>query len=135
MCSVEMTVRPCFWATESCTWRMTSNAVVLSRPVVGSSNRTTRGCAMSPRATATRFFSPPEMPRTVSEPMRTCAHLVRPSRSMISSAICSWPSAWRSRADVATISRTVSVEMQLNWFSRETSVMRWRHLGDARLPS
>mmetsp|Transcript_9113 Transcript_9113/g.28923 ORF Transcript_9113/g.28923 Transcript_9113/m.28923 type:complete len:294 (-) Transcript_9113:192-1073(-) len=121
VCSVATTVVPCSLATASRTWRMTSSAVVLSSPVVGSSSKTILGLDTRPSAIATRFFSPPEIPRTVSEPTRTSAHFDSPSSRNVS--LTKAPdSASRSSALTLTTSRTVSAETQLRWLSLETSV-------------
>ena len=88
----------------------------------------------------TRFFSPPDTPRTVLEPSRTCAHFCRPSIAITSStrAACSAGPASpprRSRAMHMSTSRTVSVEMQSKCSSFETSVTTWRRLVFAGVPS
>ena len=48
-------------------------ALVLSSPVVGSSRKRMRGRCSSSLATPTLFFSPPEMPRVYSSPMKLSA--------------------------------------------------------------
>mmetsp|Transcript_8087 Transcript_8087/g.27780 ORF Transcript_8087/g.27780 Transcript_8087/m.27780 type:complete len:107 (+) Transcript_8087:1239-1559(+) len=59
-------------------------AFVLSRPVVGSSRNKMRGLCRSSLATLTRFFSPPEMPRVYSSPMKLSTTFIKPSCSTMS---------------------------------------------------
>mmetsp|Transcript_17604 Transcript_17604/g.36015 ORF Transcript_17604/g.36015 Transcript_17604/m.36015 type:complete len:120 (+) Transcript_17604:2644-3003(+) len=54
-------------------------ALVLSRPVVGSSKNKIRGLCSSSLATLTRFFSPPEIPRVYSSPMKLRTTFISPS--------------------------------------------------------
>ena len=53
---------------------ITSSAVKLSSPVVGSSMAMSGGDVTSSMPTLTRFFSPPLMPRTRGPPITVSAH-------------------------------------------------------------
>lgn len=50
-------------------WRLTSSAVVLSSPDVGSSTKSTEGFVSNSNATLTLFLCPPDMPRFSSFPV------------------------------------------------------------------
>mmetsp|Transcript_2044 Transcript_2044/g.4349 ORF Transcript_2044/g.4349 Transcript_2044/m.4349 type:complete len:145 (-) Transcript_2044:366-800(-) len=131
MWSATTTVRRMREATDFSTWLSTSIAMAESRPVVGSSRSTILGLAIKPRPMPTRFFSPPEIPRTVSDPRRTSRHLVSPSiiiSSSTRSARCSSEvlPPRRKRAMYISVSRTVKFEMQLKRSSRVINDTRWR---------
>mmetsp|Transcript_15683 Transcript_15683/g.21098 ORF Transcript_15683/g.21098 Transcript_15683/m.21098 type:complete len:99 (-) Transcript_15683:211-507(-) len=98
---------------------MTSNEIAESRPVVGSSRITILGLDTRPRPRPTRFFSPPEMPRTVSDPSLTSRHLSSPSMEISSSTRDSLSATVvvpprRRRAMYIKVSETVRFDMQLN---------------------
>ncbi|CAA6668974.1 unnamed protein product [Spirodela intermedia] len=59
---------------------------------------------------ARRFFSPPLIPRRCQLPMGRSAHSTRPiSSSVLSTTVVTSFPGTRSRAEYATVSRTVSV--------------------------
>lgn len=68
-------------ATRALTVVMTSLAVKLSRPEVGSSRNSTRGEVMREMPMFTRLAWPPLMPFSSGLPIFTCLHGVRPSFS------------------------------------------------------
>mmetsp|Transcript_61909 Transcript_61909/g.124148 ORF Transcript_61909/g.124148 Transcript_61909/m.124148 type:complete len:229 (+) Transcript_61909:217-903(+) len=88
-------------------------AVVLSRPVVGSSKKRIPGSTTSSSATDTLLFSPPDRPRLNSFPICVSRHFNRPKLPITSSTRClrAWSSileghlslAWKSKC-----SRTVN---------------------------
>mmetsp|Transcript_13070 Transcript_13070/g.36690 ORF Transcript_13070/g.36690 Transcript_13070/m.36690 type:complete len:100 (-) Transcript_13070:2469-2768(-) len=59
-------------------------AFVLSKPVVGSSRNRMLGLCSNSLATLTRFFSPPEIPRVYSSPMKLSTTFISPSCSTMS---------------------------------------------------
>ena len=63
---------------------LTFSAWKESRPVVGSSAKSSRGLPMSSHPMLSRFFSPPDSPRVFASPTTVSAELVRPRRLRMS---------------------------------------------------
>mmetsp|Transcript_2973 Transcript_2973/g.5850 ORF Transcript_2973/g.5850 Transcript_2973/m.5850 type:complete len:110 (+) Transcript_2973:1540-1869(+) len=77
------TVCPSF--ARQCRVSITCWAWLASNPEVGSSTKITLGLRSSSTAMASRFFSPPEMPRVLRSPMAVSAHFTSPRRARASS--------------------------------------------------
>jgi hypothetical protein len=90
----------------------TVNAVMLSKPLVGSSRNITEGSWMMSTAMLTRRFSPPERPRFMSLPTMVSATWSMPSSRMVSCTMACFSahvlSGMRNRAAYKSVSFTVS---------------------------
>mmetsp|Transcript_8168 Transcript_8168/g.23315 ORF Transcript_8168/g.23315 Transcript_8168/m.23315 type:complete len:257 (+) Transcript_8168:874-1644(+) len=95
--------------------RVSVNAAYESRPLNGSSRKSSLGSVMSSMPTDTRFFSPPEMPFNNAEPTMVSAQRLRPSVCNIVStkwARSSLVPPRRKYAEKRMHSRGVSVAMR-----------------------
>mmetsp|Transcript_13112 Transcript_13112/g.28322 ORF Transcript_13112/g.28322 Transcript_13112/m.28322 type:complete len:102 (+) Transcript_13112:284-589(+) len=81
----EATVIPCVM-TRRFRLSITTKALLLSSPEVGSSRNRIFGLFMSSRPMLTRFFSPPLMPLRVASPTREFAILESPRDAIVASA-------------------------------------------------
>ena len=118
---------------------MTSVLIAESRPDVGSSKNMIRGLLRRPMPIETRFFSPPEMPRTKNPPILVSCALASPSWSMTSctrAAFCARENSGPifRRAVYMSISKIEKVPQSVSNCSTYP-VSRERSAGDGTWPS